>query len=477
MVEDELRDTLQRRADVVEPSFDAWPSITRRIDRRQRRTRTATMSLVAGFSLAAVAVAVAMVTLAVPDAGDQNVAATGGPPRLTGTTTSLPFSSASPSTVGPIEAIPGQVGSGGPGGSVVPQGPAPTTAGSGSGPTETGMLSSGFHSGTIYPETAAELETIQAQVDDGHQPWWTDPVMVAASYLGNRGLTIDDDGLPAWVGNAGAMRYTAGGVGGWVSLAQLINGGSIHYVTGSRTDRVVKLRLIREGSRVTVEVIATESGKVVVRSKRPGADWNPSTTEAVVAGRLHSLTVQGAESTDLIVQVRHEGDDGRVGLTEELLGAVQPELEYVGLHDASVLAPGQLGPIGLDFTFAEVQRYSGIATVIDQGESCASVSPAGRPAGVAFVSTDGDDRVDVITVAAPSVRTAAGIGVGSTLAEVRQAHPGIEERLTDGEGRLVHSPDDPMQEGFEMIFGIQDGKVSVIWSGHEGLSDTDEICA
>ncbi len=476
MVEEKLRETLQRRAEAVEPSLGAWTAITRRIEGRQRRARTTTVSLVVGFSMAAVVVAVAMVTLSVPRTDDQNVAATGGADRP-GPTTTVPFPLSSTPTIAPSEGGPGQITSGSPGATVPPQVSTTVVPGAGAGSTEPGMLSAGFHSGAIYPETAAELETIQAQVDEGHQPWWIDPVMVAASYLGNRGLTIDDDGLPAWVGNAGAMRYTAGGIGGWVSVAQLINGGSIHYVTGSRTDRVVKLRLIREGNRVTVEVIATESGRVVVRTKRPGGDWNPSTTEAVVAGKLHSLTVQGAESADLIVQVRHEGADGRVGLTEELLGAAQPELEYVGLHDGSVIGPGQLGPIGLGFTFAEVQRYSGIDTVITQGESCAHVSPAGRPAGVDFVSTDGDDRVDVITVAARSVFTEAGIGVGSTLADVRQSYPGIEERLTDGDGRLVYLPDDPMQERFEMIFGIQDGQVSVIWSGHRGLSATDEICA
>ncbi|HEX7277122.1 MAG TPA: hypothetical protein VF244_07080, partial [Acidimicrobiales bacterium] len=66
-VDEKLRETLHRRAELVEPSLDGWIAITRRIERQQRRTRTATFSLVAGFSVAAVAVAVLMVTLAVPD--------------------------------------------------------------------------------------------------------------------------------------------------------------------------------------------------------------------------------------------------------------------------------------------------------------------------------------------------------------------------------------------------------------------------
>ena len=113
-------------------------------------------------------------------------------------------------------------------------------------------------------------------------------------------------------------------------------------------------------------------------------------------------------------------------------------------------------------SLAEAARAAGIATTTDQGESCTTLSPAGRPPGVGFVSTAGEDRVDVITVGAPGVRTDAGIGVGSTVAEVRQAYPGIEERLTlDGDGRLVHTPDDPVLDGFEMVFGMVDGRVAV----------------
>jgi hypothetical protein len=76
------------------------------------------------------------------------------------------------------------------------------------------------------------------------------------------------------------------------------------------------------------------------------------------------------------------------------------------------------------------------------------------------------------------VRTDRGIGVGATVAEVRNAYPGIEERLTlDGDGRLVHTPDEPALAAFEMVFGMVDGRVATIWSGATGLSATDELCA
>ncbi len=69
-------------------------------------------------------------------------------------------------------------------------------------------------------------------------------------------------------------------------------------------------------------------------------------------------------------------------------------------------------------------------------------------------------------------------GWAATVAEVRTAYPGIEERLTiNGDGRLIHHPDDPALDGYEMVFGMVDGRVSAIWSGSAGLSFTDEICA
>ena len=54
---------------------------------------------------------------------------------------------------------------------------------------------------------------------EGHQPWWDDPAMVAASYLANRGLTTTERGRPTSIGEPGAFRYTADGIGGWVHLS------------------------------------------------------------------------------------------------------------------------------------------------------------------------------------------------------------------------------------------------------------------
>jgi hypothetical protein len=94
-----------------------------------------------------------------------------------------------------------------------------------------------------------------------------------------------------------------------------------------------------------------------------------------------------------------------------------------------------------------------------------------------ILSMNGSGRVDVITVSDGNVRTDAGIGVGSTMAEVRTAYPGIEERLTDGRGRLVLRPTDPQLSGYEMVFEVSEGEVVGMWSGRKDLGNSDELCA
>lgn len=472
-VDEKLRETLARRASSVEPPLGGWAEITRRIQRRQRRARAATLSLIAGVSVTAVAVVVLMATLPVPGNEGQDVAATGGATEArVSTSVAYPFDT--PTTIAPTAAAsPGPVvattgeGGGAPSDTIAPDPP---------GPVDTGMAAAGFYTGTIYPETAASLENTQVQVAAGHQPWWLDPAMVASSYLANRGLTVSEEGAPRRLADQGDLRYTtAAGVGGWVSVSQL-GDGSIFYVTGSRTDRIVRLRATRQGDRVAVEVLPAEGGRVVVRTKRPDHDWNPSATQEVVAGRPASLSVEGPGSTELIVQVRYEGDGGEVGLTEQRLARGQPELEYDGLHDGSELHAAGLGPVSIGFDLATTQQMAGIAMTGERTGPCIGVSPTGRPQGVSFLSTDGDDVVDVLVVSAPSVHTSAGIGVGSTAADVRRAYPGVEDRLVGGTGRLVYNAEAPM-ERFGMVFHVTDGTVQAIWSGPIAVSRIDEICA
>ncbi len=486
-VDERLRESLDRRAASVEPSAAGWTAITRRIERRQRRTHTVRLSLVAGMSLAAVALAVTVLTVT-PEDAQQNVAAGGRDPAHLTSTTISPFvdpgaPGAGPPVTGATPTVPGQDPDE-PGADPVSPGITSLAPRPGSGPASPGMSSTGFPTGTIWPETAFELESVQAAVDEGSQPWRLDPEQVAARYLDDRGLPTSGTGTPRALGEAGVLRYTSGGVGGWVFVNQLNLGGEpgpdgIYYVTGSRSDRIVGLYVGRRGDRLGVDVTSSAPGRVVVRTKRPGSEWNASTTRTVAAGDSVTLDVDGPAGTDLIVQVRHEGADGKVAINDQLLGAIQQSLDYAALDTGSFLEATNLGPVYIGMSLTHAERFAGIAMVRDGGggAACTRLSPAGRPEGVEFIASIGSDAVDVIIVDAPGVRTARDIGVGSTVDEVRHAYDGLEERLIDGSGRLVHTPENATTTGYEMFFQITDGEVVAIWSGKAGIANTDELCA
>lgn len=467
MIVGELRETLQRRAEAVEPSLDGWSEINRRIERRQRRTHTLRVTLVAGMSFATVALAVAVITVGGPDTADQDLAATGGTAPVLVPTTTEAF--AAPPSAPPGDVVPGQDGGPGEGGGAS----GPTTVPRPRAPSD-GVGSDLL---PLWPETLAELDAAQEAVDQGHQPWRADPDGVVSAYLAALGLAPAEVGV-ARVGTeaAGALRYTAGGVGGWVSVSRVPNG-SVYFVESSRSDRLVQLRFGRQGDRLGVDIVAASPGRVVVRTKQPGSGWNQSASASVSAGRLVGLEVDGPASSTLIVQVRHEGDDGGVGIAESLLPSTLTDMGYDALHEGSAFGLGHLGPVNLEESMDNVAWLAGIPMAYERTEHCATWSPVDRPEGVAFVSTGGDDRVDIILVEAAGIRTGEGVGVGATVADVRRAYPGIEERLTGDRGRLVYTPADPGRAGYEMVFGISDGVVGSIWSGYQGLSMSDEICA
>ena len=466
-VEERLRDSLHRRAASVEPSPGGWTAVVRGIDRRQRRAHTVRVSLVAGMSVAALVLAVAVITVSTPTP-DQNVAATGGTNPDSGpTTTDVPAAPriSAPLAIGSDEVSPDPT-------RPDPVRPADSPA---PGPQMSPAMASSAKAWPLWPETQAELDRLQAGVPD--QPWWNDASVVPSAYLRDRGLASPVSGVPTLGdGDARITRYTASGVSGWVFLSRY---GNIFYVLGSKSDRILQTHIARQGDSLAVEVMAATPGTVVVRTKARGSDWNGSASKPVGANRPVTLTVDGPASTDLIVQIRHEGADGKVGLSEYLLPATLTDIEYEGLHEGSTLAFGRVGPVNLGETLANAEYIAGIAMAYERGEHCTTMSPTDQPEGVALVSTGASaERVDVIIVSAPGVRTAEGIGVGDTVDEVRSVYPGIEERLAGGRGRLVHrAVDDPGLAGYEMLFEVVDDKVVAMWSGLEGLSMSDEICA
>jgi hypothetical protein len=467
-LDERLRESLQRRAESVEPASGGWAEVTRRIDHRQRRSHTMRVSLVVGSSVAVVALAFAVISVSGPDTPDQNVAATGGGVATRPSTTLLSSTDPAVPADGSATTVFGQAAAGpgdltGPSIAARPGGPNPAT-------------SRNYTPEAVWPETLVELETLQASVDDGHQPWRNDPVAVASAYLADRGLDSPTVGTAPDTADVDVRYAFPSMAGGRVHLSRLLDG-SIYYVTGSRSDEISEFHVVRQGDQLAVELTARVAGNLVVRTKQPGSEWNDAARRTVVADQGVSLTVDGAESSALIVQVRLETDEGFDALAEYYLGASILGIDDSSLHDGSILRFGGVGPISLDMTLAEAERAAGVGMVTNAGEYCTTLATMGRPEQVSLVSTRGNDRVDVIIVAAPGVRTESGIGYGSTVDEVRDAYPGIEERLSDGRGRLVLRPDDPALAAYEMLFEVVDGTVASMWSGRAQLSNTDELCA
>ena len=103
-------------------------------------------------------------------------------------------------------------------------GPTPTTATAPSpaiAPDRTRPAGMNYTPEAVWPETLAELDRLQAAVDQGHQPWRNDPVEVARAYLLDRGLSGP---------TIGPFRATAQGAGSRTTPSPAWAGGSTSSV-------------------------------------------------------------------------------------------------------------------------------------------------------------------------------------------------------------------------------------------------------
>ena len=223
-VEEDLRETLQRRAACVRPSPDGWAAITVKIDHRRHRARVVVFAMAALLPVVAVGATLA----AVRETGSGQHVDTAGSGLAPSPSTTSAQSAAAPEAPTTTAAMRSTT--------TAPRDVAPVTP-------------AHAHPASIWPETQAELDDAQAAFDEGHQPWRGSAPDVAKAYLLDRGLAdpqVTDLGA-AGGSSARAVPYVAAGVGGTVAVAQTRDGG-IYYVTGSTSDLLTRVDLSRQRS-------------------------------------------------------------------------------------------------------------------------------------------------------------------------------------------------------------------------------------
>lgn len=330
----------------------------------------------------------------------------------------------------------------------------------------------------IWPETLAELDELQAAVDQGKQPWRNDPVAVARAYLLDRGLPTPGMGSFETGGAAaGRVNYTVSGMGGRVDVERLLNG-SIWYVAGSRSAVMPGLQVSRRSGALAVVVQGGADGTLAVRAKRPTLAWAGEQRVQLFAGGTRSATVPtGPGSGAVILQLRILGD-GNAGVAEVLMGVGSEGVQYSALDSESRLRVDGLGPVRIGMEFEEAVATTGLAMSYREGPYCVGYTATGPPAGVFLTSAEGSVKVDFISISEPTIATLSGIRVGSTLAEARRAYGDkLRGSVQDGWGKLVFRPEDPSLNHLSLALQFTDGKVAGMWAGLRGVVEADEACA
>ncbi|MEA2703700.1 MAG: hypothetical protein QOD63_1645, partial [Actinomycetota bacterium] len=347
-LERRLRESLQERAARVSPSQDGWAAVTLKIDHRRQRARVAVFAMAALLPVVAVGATLA----AVRNGNDAPPVDTAGPASTPSTPTTVagavPVSPTVTSAMRGTTTVPRNT--------VAPASTAPRTA-------------------RVWPETQAELDEIQTSYDKGHQPWRGSPDGVAKAFLVDRGLS-DQNVVPTDAGASQvAIPYEAGGVGGTVSLARVGDGG-VYYVTASTTERITRVDVSREDGGLVLEIQSPAKGTVSARTKSPGGPWSDTTTQPNVPGGQSRMLVGVGQSGDLILQLRHEGADGKVGIADQYVPVkVAATPPGAALGKGSKLQVDRLGPVQVGMTLGEAEGAAGVPMTRTVGPYCTNLAP------------------------------------------------------------------------------------------------------
>jgi hypothetical protein len=331
----------------------------------------------------------------------------------------------------------------------------------------------------IWPDNLLALDELRVAVEQGHQPWRSDPVETARAYVLQRGMA--DPVMGPYVATGpltGDVGFDAGAHG--VVVLGRIEGNPIPYVVSLRSSRVEILHLEREGGELRVEVHNRAPGTITAHVGRFASEWHDEKTVRVETGPL-SLTLRALDGElPLLLEVRHEGVDGVLAVAAvRVRPEAAPPASPDRLSASSRLRIDGIGPIRVGMTVDQAKAAAGVPLTVMTSDYCTSLRGTGGPDGVTLVSpNESGGRITVIIVSTPVVSTLSGIRVGSTDADVLATYPGQIETVGTGDvHRLIFTAWDPTFRDRTLTFHIRNSRVAEMWAGVRGVERSDELCA
>ena len=169
----------------------------------------------------------------------------------------------------------------------------------------------------IWPYSRAVLDQQAAAFDAGHQPWRADPVAVARQYLDALAAANPElEPVVVTASDTDEVAFEAGGVPGSVVMGR-VDGHPLPYVVRLTSSRVAIEHVERDGPHVRLRVTSQAPGTIRARAGHFASEWYVEQAEPAPVGGEVVLTLPvDDQDSPLLVQVRHEGADGRVALVE-----------------------------------------------------------------------------------------------------------------------------------------------------------------
>jgi len=203
--------------------------------------------------------------------------------------------------------------------------------------------------------------------------------------------------------------------------------------------------------------------------------------------RLRILAAVGIGAATLTVAslVATSGSE-KATLVAPPLGDEAPTttLAHEPLSDTSRLRLDGIGPVWLGMSLDEASSATGQAIRVDprtdRGRGCAHAIADGGPPNLRFMVVNG--RIARVEAGPGPVRTLAGVGAGSTEAEVLAAYPDrIRVQPNPYTGHLggkdlIYMPDEASRH-LSMLFEVSDGRVRTFRSGWDPAVMAPEGCS